>query len=208
MPSAIDVFNSYLPFHIAYDIEHYMSIKKDEVREWLNFVGLNHSYHRSSYLSYYPDGTVFVERWFCHGRSHRLNGPAYIKYYNTGQILEEEWTQNNISFRTNGPFHTIYYDNKQKEKESWNTEYSLHRCHRTDAPAQIYYDENGSIYKRKWFLYGMLQQYATLEYTVTFHPDLTISLTFHPRNDIFSSHLQKIRSIIDKYMLDKPYNYH
>jgi len=62
-------------------------------------------------ISYYNNGKVSLEEYWCNNKKHRLDGPAYINYDRNGIVRYVEYWLFNKKHRLGGPSDIIYNDN-------------------------------------------------------------------------------------------------
>ena len=65
------------------------------------------------------NGKKWYERYYIHGKRHRLNGPAYTSWHDNGQKRYEGYRINGERHRLNGSAYTSWYSNGQKYCESY-----------------------------------------------------------------------------------------
>lgn len=84
------------------------------------------------------------------------DGPADIEYYNNGQTKREAYCKSKMCPYTYDKNHAAiieYYENGNKRYEMYNTKEG-NGPHRSDGPAVIYYNEDGSIKDEFFYLHG------------------------------------------------------
>lgn len=104
-------------------------------------------------ITYYPHTKVKnTEMYLLKNKIHRTDGPAKILYNPDGSLCIEEYWQNDYRYN-NGPLR-IEYENGIKKIEAWIVDPFFY--HRTDGPAYIEYDTNGSVVSEKYYLHNEL----------------------------------------------------
>jgi hypothetical protein len=67
-----------------------------------------------------PDGTVYLEEFFCEGRRHNLDDAAVIKYHDNGKRAKEVFFIRGAKHNLNGPAVVLYRpDGTVEHKEFW-----------------------------------------------------------------------------------------
>ena len=137
-----------------------------------------------SVIGYYNNNKVRYEIWYKDGNKHHSQynyQPSEIYYYSNGNIDHEIYYKEGLKHRDNLPAEIYYYENCKKQSEKYYKEDKLHRndnlpteidydengkiinykcykegkLHNERGPAEIYYYEDGDIYKEYWFLEGI-----------------------------------------------------
>ncbi len=153
-----------------------------------NKIGYNNYKNKPACTIYDQDGgELKTETYYINGENKRLDdGPVKIEYYPNGRVCEETYLSKNqknkkiiITYYKDGQIlsRTTYIndlidsDDESPSAISYNKDgtifykgyYKLNRLHKTDGPAFIYYDPNGSCTK-EYYLNG--KEYNEFEYLV------------------------------------------
>ena len=102
-------------------------------------------------ITYYENGSIESERYFCDGKLHRTDGPAIIQRYESGSIAYERYCINGMCHRQDGPAYIDYYEDGTIKGELYHIS---HKLHRLDGPAIIGRDHDGSIGYEKYHVEG------------------------------------------------------
>jgi len=116
---------------------------------------INNKRHREdgpAVVWYNEDGSIDEERYYLDDKLHREGGAAAITYFENGNVSEEIYCINNENHREDGPAHIFYYMIVgEKRTEYWHLE---NLRHREDDAAVIWYDRNGKITKKFYYING------------------------------------------------------
>jgi len=99
------------------------------------------------------DGVLIKETWMCDGQIHRTDGPAVRCMDADGNICQETWALNH---RYQGTCLWTRHPNGNLNTEQWWFDESedSEKRHRTDGPAYLYWNDDGTLAAEEWFLDG------------------------------------------------------
>jgi hypothetical protein len=106
------------------------------------------------------NGVLTKQEYLIGDRPSRFDGPA-ATYWNTdGKIIFEGYIIDGVFHNTDGPAMTrMFPDTGTMWYERW---YRYGRIHNdNDDPAIVYYNEDGSVKKRKWYTDGVMTREET-----------------------------------------------
>ena len=113
---------------------------------------------------------MYVTKWFCHGKRHRLNGPAHNEtYINNDNIairqLEKLYLKGKLHRIGNPAYYKFFLrdDVEILRLEKW---YVRGKLHRKKEPAIVKYNKHNVIISRIWSVWGLTH------HEITWVPDI------------------------------------
>lgn len=98
-------------------------------------------------ISWDSNGQLSSEDWYSNGSRHRVGGPATISYASEYKAREDQWYRSGEHYRTT----SYYFGTDSKSQDEW---FKGTDRHRTDGPAIVHYNEDGTVSVEEYLQYN------------------------------------------------------
>lgn len=138
------------------------------IEEWW-YRGKRHRLHKPAIIIYDEDCDIFEKQYWHNGKLHRAEslGPAKIGYYGYINPQSEEYYFNGTLHRTQGPARIRYGSKGIRDEQYW----IQGKLHRIDGPAKI--ERKASCTKEKYYYQGLVSR-TDKPAIIIYNPDGTI----------------------------------